>query len=419
MPTLTVSRFDHVPATDGPAVTTRRTWPEVVLAIAILIESSRAMHIWYPAVGLIANDEVTTLGRLTWPVFALGSCVAIFRRPWLERRSLDPLMVATVALLSASFLWSLDGPKTLYQAIIFCCLGASGAFLAIAFSRDELVALVANTLGVICIVNVAGILIGVDDGFGTTTGFFEHKNILGIVSAAGLLCNVARIAACERGRLPYVFAAATAAALLLSGAKTALFGLLLAQLWTGFIAVRRHHQLAALALLAPAFGVYALAMRATGGFAAILAASGKSSDLTGRTDIWAEVTRRIGERPVVGWGYLAFWRDEGFDGGPSGHEMFGLRHAHNGYLDAALGAGVLAGVLLAVTLLAMVVRSYRRCVAHPSSIDFALFGMALFTATVNVSETLFPATTRTLLTLLLFALAAGPTMREHDTAVRR
>jgi exopolysaccharide production protein ExoQ len=396
------------------AMAVHRTRIEVVLAVAILIESSRAAHNWYPLVGLISDGKLTSLGRLVWPMCALGSGIAIFRRPWLDRRSLDPLMVVTIALLSASFLWSVDATKTLYQAIVLFSLAVCGAFLAIAFTRRELVALVSNTLGVVCAANVIAILAGVNFGEGTTTGFFEHKNILGLVAAVALLVNVARVATADRSRLVVLSTAFSAIALSLSGSRTSQFGTALALITIGFITIRRHHQLVAFALLAPMTALYALGMRATGGFAAILTASGKSSDLTGRTEIWSEVTRLIGERPIVGWGFLAYWRDAGFGEGRSGFEEFGLRSAHSGYLEVGLGAGTLALALLVVTLITLLVRSYRRCAEPaPPAIDYALFGLALFTATVNVSETLFPATTRTILTLLLFAFSASPTMRER------
>lgn len=391
-----------------------RHWLETVLAVVILIESSRSMHGWYSMIGLISDGKLTSLGRMVWPVLALSSGFAVLRRPWLIRRTLDPLLVVMVAILSVSFLWSVDATKTLYQAIVLVSVGVCGAFLAIAFTRRQAVEFVANTLGVICIVNVLGILAGANAGDGTTTGYFEHKNILGLVAGVALLVNVSRIATKDRSRVVVVLTFASAAALFLSGSKTSQFGVVLALIAIAFIAVKRHHQLAALAMLAPSIGIYWLALRATGGVAAILTASGKSSDLTGRTEIWSEVTRLIAERPVVGWGYLAYWRDAGFGDGRSGFEEFGLRSAHSGYLEAGLGAGVFAGALLVVTLLTLIVRGYRNC-SRPiaRSIDYSLFAIALFTATVNISETLFPATTRTLLTLLLFAFSAGPMMRER------
>ena len=34
---------------------------------------------------------------------------------------------------------------------------------------------------------------------------------------------------------------------------------------------------------------------------------GKDSSLTGRTMIWSYVTDKIGDKPILGWGFSAFW----------------------------------------------------------------------------------------------------------------
>ena len=389
---------------------------ETVLAILILLESMRALQNWYPTVGLIADGKLTNLGRLIWPGFAAASVFSVFRRPWLVRRSLDPLALITISVLSVSFLWSVDPVKSLYQAIVFSGVVASAWFLSIAYSRREVVVLASNTVTAVCAVNVAAILLGIESGSGQTTGFFEHKNILGLAAAVGVLLSVARLTSGERrfdARLALFLAAV---ALFLSGSRTSQFGTLVVVMFVTFIAVRRRSQPAAFALAPPMVVLLVLALRATGGVSSLLVASGKSSDLTGRTEIWAKVTSLIAERPVVGWGYLAYWRDEGFaGGGQSGFEEFGLRSAHSGYLETALGAGIIGGTLVAILLISFIVRGYRgSSVPSPTSSAVALACIALFTAVVNVSETLFPATTRTLLTLLLLTLSAGPRMRESS-----
>jgi len=395
-----------------------RTWIEVLVAVLIVVHSSRALHSNYAMFGLIADGRLTSLGRLIWPTLALASVVAVLRRPWLVRRSLEPLVVAAIGLLCISVVWSVDAPKTLYQVIVLVSVLACAWFLSIVFGRDEGVALVSNVLGVVCAVNVAAVLLGINNGIGTTTGYFEHKNIFGLVAAVSVLVAVARrVGGHDRSRIVVLIAGVSAVALFLSGSRTSQFGAVFVLLMFGFISLRRRNQTMAIALVAPAIAAYAVVLRAAGGVAAVLTASGKSSDLTGRTDVWGQVWTLVVERPITGWGYLAYWRDTGFGAsGRSGFEEFGLRSAHNGYLEAALGAGVLAGAVVALVLIVLTVRSYRRLVGGISgAVAAALFGVALFTALVNLSETLFPATTRTLLTLLIAMFSAGPMMRDRST----
>lgn len=392
-----------------------RTRAETALAIVILLESTRALYFWYASVGLIVDGRLSGPGRLLWPLLTLASLYSIMRRPWLDRRGIDPLVFATIGLVAVSFLWSVDSAKSLYQSVVLVAVVACGSFLSIAYDRKDLIVLSSNVIGVVCAVNLVAIAAGVDNGTSQTTGFFEHKNILGIAAAVAVLLFVARAAAGERGRVVVSGGVVTAIALFLSGSRTSQLGTLVAIMIVVLVAVRRRSQPAAIALAAPMAALLVIAFRAVGGISAILVASGKSSDLTGRTEIWERVTSLIEERPAAGWGYLAYWRDEGFaDGRQSGFQEFGLRSAHSGYLEAALGAGILAGVLVAVTLIVLTVRGFRRStISRPHPADISLFSIALLTAIVNVSETLFPATSRTLLMLMLVALSAGPMMRER------
>jgi O-antigen ligase len=76
---------------------------------------------------------------------------------------------------------------------------------------------------------------------------------------------------------------------------------------------------------------------------------GKDSSLTGRTQIWAAVLHAISQRPVLGYGYQAFWL--GLEG-ESYHVILAvswmLNQAQSGFLDVTLetGAAGLTIVLL-------------------------------------------------------------------------
>jgi len=48
----------------------------------------------------------------------------------------------------------------------------------------------------------------------------------------------------------------------------------------------------------------------------ILESLGRSSDLTGRTELWSAVTDAMLERPVLGYGFSGFWK-----GASSGSEI--------------------------------------------------------------------------------------------------
>ena len=157
-----------------------------------------------------------------------------------------------------------------------------------------------------------------------------------------------------------------------------------------------------------------------GGAGAIFEASGRDSDLTGRTENWDIVVTLVQRRPLLGWGYLVYWRDEGFVGGSSGFERFGLRSAHSGYLEVALGAGVVASLVVVLTLLHLMIVGYRRLFSRGGHVaDAGLVAVAVLTMFLNISESLFPSSVWTLPTLLLLVLGARSAGRSRQRARMR
>ena len=78
---------------------------------------------------------------------------------------------------------------------------------------------------------------------------------------------------------------------------------------------------------------------------------GKDPTLTGRTQLWAGVVDSIAKRPLLGYGYGAFWL--GFDGESYNvilKATWMLAQAQNGYLDVMLESGVLG---LSIVLLVL------------------------------------------------------------------
>ena len=78
---------------------------------------------------------------------------------------------------------------------------------------------------------------------------------------------------------------------------------------------------------------------------------GRDLTFTGRTDIWSYVVDAIKERPVLGYGYGAFWRADGFASYFVANRFgFFVSHAHSSMLDASLDLGVPFSVLVSLML---------------------------------------------------------------------
>jgi exopolysaccharide production protein ExoQ len=95
-----------------------------------------------------------------------------------------------------------------------------------------------------------------------------------------------------------------------------------------------------------------------GGQSVVTSALGRSSDLTGRTDIWKASIAAAGN-PVIGTGFESFWNtnvDKVARGLPGYWEIHNLVSAHNGYIEVYLDLGWVGVCLIALIL----VSGYRR-----------------------------------------------------------
>ena len=93
---------------------------------------------------------------------------------------------------------------------------------------------------------------------------------------------------------------------------------------------------------------------------------GRSADLTGRERIWAAVLARAVERPFAGWGFATPWvtTDPHFTGWILDHGQ-SVMQAHNMWIDAFFQLGAVGVVLLALTYLAFIWRSWFFAVDRP------------------------------------------------------
>jgi O-antigen ligase len=93
----------------------------------------------------------------------------------------------------------------------------------------------------------------------------------------------------------------------------------------------------------------------------LLDSVGKDSTLSQRTSIWASVWGAIMRRPILGYGFGAFWR--GLYGPSQGIVLdagWGLSQAQDGFLDVWLGMGV-PGVALLGLMTLQAIRNAFRC----------------------------------------------------------
>ena len=178
---------------------------------------------------------------------------------------------------------------------------------------------------------------------GAWRGVFPQKNNLGqsMLFASVVFVLLARVRRGWARATAWSFLALAIALIVLSHSKMALVILCaLAVIMPAVVGLRRggRASVAALCVLAAA------ATAATIGLTErepVLSALGKDVTITGRIPLWTAVGERIAERPLLGYGYRAFWEH----GARSSDEVraavgWDAPHRHNAFLDLWLDLGV-------------------------------------------------------------------------------
>ena len=379
-----------------------------VLASLFLMSQALLTPLFSPPGAL---DEPTWM-RLLWPpvyggvLFFAAARAARLGSIWPAALLTAPLIV--MALLSVDR--SMFPDVTMRRSIALAFTTFFGLYLAARYDWRQLVELLAAlffTLAVGSLVaSVAFPSFGVDASVhpGAWKGLWLEKNALGAAMVRGTLaCACAAVLAPGRRWLWAAGALLCAGLVLASTSTTALLALLLVCATLLGLRMLRSGGVGAVAALwlglAGVIGVAMLFLLAPELFFQLV---GKDATLTGRTDIWDAVMRRVAAQPG-GHGFAAFWSSESAPANYVRTEAdWPVPNAHNGWLEMMLwfgyaGAWVFAAHYL-VTLAACTTRIWSAdggaYFAVPSTLLFALFSLSESTIMQwnNLSWVLYVAT---------------------------
>jgi exopolysaccharide production protein ExoQ len=256
------------------------------------------------------------------------------------------------ALAIASSLWSIDPLLTLRRSLPFALAGLFGLWFAARFSVARQMRILRLTGVALALATIALVILAPSLALDHTPGHaadwqgvFTQKNACGriMVLATAVILFGTRLTPRRilcLGLFLFV--------LVMSGSRAAwAIEAALLLLWITVLAARRSSARVRLliAVAAP------LLVAAAAGFALrfswqLMHLLDREPTLSGRTAIWTQVLHAIAQRPLLGYGYDAFWR------GMQGPSLqidtavhFMVEHAHNGFLEIALELG-LAGLAL-------------------------------------------------------------------------
>lgn len=342
--------------------------PSAVDVTGEVPESTLLRFLWLPFYGLIGVGLIVA-GRDVWRV--------MFRSPWL-------VLLAVLAIASA--LWSIDPELSFRRGIAVLATTLMGVYLAARFDWISALRLLAVTwFGLMAASFIAGIVV---PGFavvheihpGAWSGGWGEKNALGGHAARAAFLFAFLAWRDEPHRRWWAGGLAISLLLVvLSKSATALLGasLGLGVLFAAWWMLKGRRWSLALVwggvcVVGGAVMIYAAAPEI------LLGVIGKDATLTGRIDIWVELAGAIEKKPVLGYGYLAFW---GLDSEP----RYWLERAvdwnapsgHNGWLDLAISLGVVGVVIFTIDVTLSAWRAARLSIVSPTGV-FAIGFLAQF-----------------------------------------
>lgn len=197
---------------------------------------------------------------------------------------------------------------------------------------------------------------------GPIQGIVGNRNQLGFIALIALIVFCVQLADRTVWRawgIVWIFVALGTLALTRSAtvilALVAVALVLVFALWTRSLSPLRRWPVYLVAVAVTIAGAAAVAFARP----ALLAIFGKSEDLTGRLNFWANVTELAGQRPALGWGWLSPWVPwlEPFNNLAIQKGVHYLQ-AHNVWLDVWLQIGVVGVVALAMVMLGLLWRSW-------------------------------------------------------------
>lgn len=279
--------------------------------------------------------------------------VFVVRRNW--------FLAALVLLALVSCVWSETPGLVLQYSIAAFGTTLLGVALAVLLSLEEQLRLLSWLFRIMSVLSLACIVLLPSYGLSSDTaahewrGVFGYKNVLGSMMAMSVLVEWQLPTHTRFSRTLSRLALLLSAVLLLfSGSMTPAMAL------GGSIVLIEIYKVASQRLRIPLYAtVLATLLMVLPGMMvlgvnseAIASALGRSSDLTGRTEIWSGVVSFIPERPILGYGYSGFWV------GAASASVNQAMYSHNGYLEIVLSLGVVGLVLTLGFLGTAVKRAY-------------------------------------------------------------
>jgi O-antigen ligase len=309
----------------------------------------------------------------------------------------EKYVLIILAFAIASVLWTQDPSVVIKRSFALISSSMFGVYLALRYTVKQQVRLFACALGICLIASVLLALFFPSLGImghphlGAWRGAFTHKNALARLinySAPIFIIIFLEEKAFLAKFIGLAFSLLSIFLLAMSTAKGALLTLVILLIAMPFFKSLRWRYGYAF----PFFVTTLIVVISSGillaanleGFFQLL---GKDPSLTGRTELWPDIFAKIAERPLLGYGYSAFWL--GWNG-PSAFvwdfHNWKPPHSHNGFLDLTLDLGLFGLAIFSYGYLANFSRAFFWVRESSSLYDYWPLIVATSIALFNLTE---------------------------------
>ena len=313
------------------------------------------------------HQSLESLQVLYWLFWYIVTLVWVARNfpKFLDMALRNLIFLSWPAIALASFFWSYDPNKTLYDGIQLTMTVLIGLLIAHHFSLSAIVWCLFYALFVVLALSALQIAAGVPSAFfptGQWQGLFSHKNQLG--GACQLFLATALALPNKRSFATFWLISIALSTILAIGAGSAtqlIIFILIASFYVFSFFVNRNIGFFALifgvGLLFLPVVVYLIASGSLDLLGVVAESFGKDRTLTGRTLLWEFGTDAFLQRPWLGYGYKAYWTCCE----TSAVTIWALTRSflisfHNNFIEIAVAFGVIGLTLL---VLGLMTASYR------------------------------------------------------------
>jgi exopolysaccharide production protein ExoQ len=323
-----------------------------VLGASAFVLSGAVLGMFLPSQGL---EEGNPTFKFILATLYLAVGIMAFGREQLRQVARNPALLALLILTCLSALWATTPALSLQRSLAVIGASLVGVVLVTRFTMEEQLRLLSwvfrlgAALSAICIIVAPGLAFA----DGAAQGVFNHKNVMGDIMALAILVEYFLPATGIPAKIAKgMWLGAYLVLLILSKSATSLIAVFFTLLIIRAFTALRARLSIPLALLIPVV-VLAVSFAAfifVGG-ESLFRMLGRSSDLTGRTELWGIVVTMIFKKPLLGYGYSSFWGGAAPESSIVESEIgWTPLYSHNGYLETLLSLGLVGFVLLLIVL---------------------------------------------------------------------